>query len=89
MHEDVTLVQVHNDEAVVFGVVEELQPACVSPLGRFNGAGHWGLVGLGGVVVVDWLDDWTLRLHLGDGAFSGRMGHYWDLNVLGVAHVVF
>lgn len=43
---------------------------------------------MSGVIVIDGLDDWALRLYLIDGALRGRKGHDWNLNVLGVANIV-
>ena len=89
MDEDVAFVQIHYDKTVVFGVIEKFQATSVSSLGCLDRARNRGSVWLCGIVVVDGLYDWTLRFHLGNWAFGGRVRHYWHLNMLRVGHVAF
>lgn len=87
MHKDITLVQVHYYETVVFCIVEELQTASISPFRCLNWTRDWCSVWLCGVIVVYRLDHWTLGFHLGDWAFGRGEGHYGHLDMLRIGHI--
>lgn len=76
MHEDIALVGVHYDEAVVAGVVEELQSACVAlGLACLNWSRDWRRVGLVGVVVGNGLGWGWWFVDLALGGREGMNGH--------------
>lgn len=68
MHEDIALVGVHDDEAVVAGIIEEFQPSCVAlGLSCLSWSRDRRRVGLIGVVIRDGLGWrwWFVDLALG------------------------
>lgn len=77
MHEDVALVGIHYDEAVVAGIVEEFQPTCVAlGLACLNWSRDRRCVGLVGIITGNGLSWswWFVGLALGRGeGMNGNM----------------